>query len=88
MATPHPWLDAISPTLKTMSLWDILQSLLIVLVIYNITVIIYRLHFSALAKFPGPKITAATPWYETVIDLWSHDFPQVLKTMHEKHGNA
>ncbi|KAJ0125283.1 hypothetical protein J7T55_006628 [Diaporthe amygdali] len=31
-------------------------------------------------------ITAATPWYETAIDLWNHNFPRVLKKMHEKHG--
>ncbi|KAK2607595.1 hypothetical protein N8I77_006258 [Diaporthe amygdali] len=30
-------------------------------------------------------ITAATPWYETAIDLWNHNFPGVLKKMHEKH---
>lgn len=88
MASPSAWMSAVDRTLQTTSLWDIIQCFLVVLVIYNITVIIYRLHFSPLARFPGPMITAATPWYETAIDLWNHNFPRVLKKMHEKHGNS
>lgn len=88
MASLNTWLNAANITLRNASLWDILRSILVCLVIYNIAVVIYRLYFSPLARFPGPKIAAATPWYEIVIDLWSHRFPQVLKKMHETHGNA
>ncbi|KAL4947493.1 cytochrome P450 [Aspergillus filifer] len=64
----------------------VLSCLFAAFVIYNALVIIYRLYFSPLAKIPGPKIAAATPWYETFIDLWYNNFPDVLANMHKKYG--
>lgn len=56
------------------------------LFLYRFAVIIYRLVLSPLAKFPGPKIAAATSWYEAFFDLRSKNFPDVLSDLHDKYG--
>lgn len=38
-------------------------------VVYSVCLGVYRLVFSPLAKFPGPKFTALTMWYEFYFDV-------------------
>lgn len=64
----------------------IMGGLAVVLVVHRFSVICYRLFFSPLANFPGPKLAAATSWYEGIIDLWSNNFPDVLHQLHEEYG--
>ncbi|KAF2756362.1 putative benzoate 4-monooxygenase cytochrome P450 [Pseudovirgaria hyperparasitica] len=66
--------------------YDFLLTLGAWLIGYGISVVVYRLVLSPLAGIPGPKLAAATGWYETFIDLWSNDFPEVLRRLHEKYG--
>ena len=50
-------------------------------------VALYRLYFSPLAKFPGPKLAALTFWvefYHDVIQRGQYTF-KIVK-MHEKYG--
>ncbi|KAI8314310.1 Cytochrome P450 monooxygenase [Colletotrichum sp. SAR11_59] len=56
---------------------------------YVTWVSIYRLCFSPIAKFPGPKLAALTGRYEAYFDLvpkGGGQFPFATKRMHEKYG--
>ncbi|KAK8091558.1 cytochrome P450 [Apiospora hydei] len=54
--------------------------------LYYLCIAVYRLYLSPIAKFPGPRIAAITPWYEKFIDLWSNQFHDVLRDMHKTYG--
>ncbi|KAK4061966.1 uncharacterized protein Triagg1_10129 [Trichoderma aggressivum f. europaeum] len=54
--------------------------------VYAFVLVVYRLWFHPLARFPGPKLLAATTWYETIIDLFHHDFPERLAKIHKEYG--
>jgi hypothetical protein len=64
-----------------------LLSLVIVYIAYGIGLAIYRLFFSPLSKFPGPKLAAATLWYECYHDLLrGGKYTFEIGKMHEKYG--
>ncbi|KAI1132548.1 putative cytochrome P450 [Nemania abortiva] len=56
------------------------------MILYRVCTIIYRIFFSDLAKFPGPKLAAATSWYEAYFDIRYANFPDVLQKWHDKYG--
>ncbi|KAI9667579.1 MAG: hypothetical protein M1821_000395 [Bathelium mastoideum] len=50
-------------------------------------VIIYRLYFHPLARFPGPKLAAATYLYAQYYDLWlGGQYVFKLKELHDRYG--
>lgn len=55
---------------------------------YWILTFIYRITFHPLAKFPGPKLAAATFWYETYYDAYPNMGLYIFKIaeMHKKYG--
>lgn len=58
-------------------------------IIYHASVIIYRLYFHPLAKFPGPKIAASTWWYETYYELikkGGSQFTPHIRELHARYG--
>ncbi|KAF4987439.1 hypothetical protein FDECE_15429 [Fusarium decemcellulare] len=58
-----------------------------VAVVYVVVTCIYRLYLSPLAKFPGPKIAALTPWYNGYHDLVNGgQYIWVIEEMHRKYG--
>lgn len=49
--------------------------------------VFYRLFFHPLAGFPGPKLAAATLWYETYYDVWlKGKYVFEIKKMHKRYG--
>ncbi|GAB7323787.1 hypothetical protein MBLNU13_g07242t1 [Cladosporium sp. NU13] len=57
------------------------------LVLALLSRIIYRLYFSPLAKFPGPKIAAITSWYCAYHDIiGGGQYVWVVERMHQKYG--
>ena len=56
-------------------------------VVYLIAGVIYRLYFHPLAQFPGPKLAAATGWYEFYHDIVKRGcFIWKIQELHDKYG--
>ena len=58
-----------------------------VFLLYGILLAVYRLVFSPLARFPGPKIAAATGWYELYHDVVNPgQYFYRINEFHDKYG--
>ena len=58
-----------------------------ILLLYGIGLAVYRLYFHPLAKFPGPKLAAATLWVEFYYDVVrSGIYIWEIEKMHKKYG--
>jgi len=56
--------------------------------IYTLILITYRLYFSSIAAFPGPKLAAATEWYEFYFYLLKDgQFGKQVEKLHDQYGN-
>ena len=57
------------------------------IVVYRVSLIIYRLIFSPLAGFPGPRFAAITGLYEFYYQFWkSGKYVFEIEKMHKKYG--
>lgn len=56
---------------------------------YMITLVLYRLFFHPLYSYPGPRLAAATGWYETYYDcLRGGKFSKHIDELHEEYGTV
>lgn len=54
---------------------------------YALSLVIYRLFFSPIAQFPGPKLAAVTSWYELYYDVvHKGKYLFEIEKMHDKYG--
>ena len=64
--------------------------LLLAAVIYPLSLILYRLFLHPLAKYPGPKLAAASHWYECYFNVFKPpgpgQFMYQVERMHEAYG--
>jgi hypothetical protein len=59
----------------------------VVAVLYVVYGIVWRLYWSPIAKFPGPKLAAVTLWYEFYYDVLKNGrYMWEIEKMHEKYG--
>jgi hypothetical protein len=56
---------------------------------YFAFIVVRRLYFSPLAGFPGPKLAAATSWYEFYYQYWLNgQYVFQIEKMHKKYGTC
>ncbi|MCJ1318995.1 hypothetical protein MMC15_004327 [Xylographa vitiligo] len=53
--------------------------------LYNAALVIYRLYFHPLARFPGPKVAAATAWWECLQDVFAGQGGTYMNQVEEMH---
>ncbi|KAF6220284.1 hypothetical protein HO133_003416 [Letharia lupina] len=65
----------------------LLASAALLTTLYTLYGLIYRLYFSPLAKYPGPRLAAATRWYEFYYDVVKRNrFSWQIQKMHDHYG--
>ena len=63
--------------------------LLTALCAYVISLAVYRLYLSPIAKFPGPKLAALSRWYEFYYEvILRGQFTFHIIELHEKYGKS
>ncbi|KAH8654957.1 cytochrome P450 [Tricladium varicosporioides] len=63
------------------------QSSILLVVLYVLSGIFYRLYLSPISKIPGPKLAAATWWYEYYHDIINYGkYIFKINNLHEKYG--
>ncbi|KAJ5603009.1 hypothetical protein N7537_005965 [Penicillium hordei] len=72
----------------TFDISEYLLLLVTAVLVYTSTKVIYRLYFSPLAGFPGPRLAAATSLYEAYFDIVKGGkFMFELERLHDKYGS-
>lgn len=71
------------------SIRDVLVLSPLVLFAYSLFLVLYRLFLSPLAKFPGPKLAAATLWYEYYYDVTLRGrYTWKIAELHAQYGTC
>lgn len=68
-----------------------LCTLALATICYILALAIHRLHIHPLAHFPGPKLAAATKWYEFWYDIIvppGGQYSAIINRLHDKYGDV
>ena len=61
--------------------------LLTLAILYVETLLIYRLYYAPVAKFPGPRLAAITFFYEFYYDVWLEgQYTWKIQDLHKQYG--
>ena len=77
------------PATAKMPMFSECALLLGIVFLSSLTLVVYRLFFHPLAQFPGPRLTAATKWYEFYFDIIKRPgglFMHEIERMHKIYG--
>ena len=56
-------------------------------ILYLGTLLIYRLYYAPVAKFPGPRLAAITFFYEFYYDVWLEgQYTWKIQDLHKQYG--
>jgi hypothetical protein len=79
--------EVLKHTVVSDTWFTVITTVLGLLVSYVVGNAIYQCYLSPLAKFPGPKLAAATRLYEVYYDVfkWGR-YTFEIKEMHKKYG--
>lgn len=70
-----------------MELSNLLKLLLVFFVFYVLGLYVYRIYYDPLSKIPGPKLAAASLWYEFYYDVVKQgQYTWKIWEMHDKYG--
>lgn len=73
----------------TLSWLALMPYLVLGLLLHKALIYIYRVYFSPLARFPGPKLAAASSLFEAYYDLvLDGKYPWKIREMHAKYGKS
>ena len=70
-----------------METWTLFKLLSVFFVLYVLSLYVYRIYFDPLSKIPGPKLAAASLWYEFYYDVIKEGrYTWKIWEMHDKYG--
>ena len=83
-----PWDSSVSrETLTGIGLVSWILILLSLSILYQLLRTVYSVYFGPLSKIPGPKLAAATFWYEIYYDAYKPGlYWREVRDMHKKYG--
>lgn len=85
----HPGLREMVTMIPPISLGPLVSYVLLAIAFHFLGLIFYRLCLSPLRHFPGPRLAAATQWYETYYELFHKgggSFTKEIKKLHAQYG--